>query len=187
VNDWTQKRKVKHRYDLTAEMYNSRYSEEQENKYIAALTYVKPTGLVLDLGCGTGLLFSHITSTIKTIVGVDISKKLLVQAKEYARNMNNISLVQADADNLPFRNNEFDTVYVFTVLQNMPEPFKTLLEASRITKVDAMIIITGLKRVFSLKTLEQLVQSAGLYVVSINDDEKLKCFIAISQKRSQNQ
>lgn len=167
-------------------MYNSRYSQEQENKYIAALTYMKPTRLVLDVGCGTGLLFSHITSTVKTIIGVDISKKSLVQAKERAKGLNNISLIQADADNLPLRNNEFDTIYAFTMLQNMPKPFKTLIEVTRVAKEDAMIIITGLKKAFSLKTLEQLLQSAGLHIVSINDDEKLKCFIAINQKIRQN-
>lgn len=186
MNDWTQKRRAKHRYDSTAEIYNARYSEEQEIKYTAALTEVKPIGLVLDIGCGTGLLFSHIASTVKTIVGIDISKKSLVQAKEQAKNLGNISLIQADADNLPFGKNEFDTVYAFTVLQNMPKPLNTLVEINRITKEDAMLIITGLKKTFSTKTLEQLLWSAGLQVVSINDDEKLKCFIAISQKRKQN-
>ncbi len=186
MNDWTQKRRVKHRYDSTAQIYDARYTEEQETKYIAALTEVKPIGLVLDLGCGTGLLFSHIASTVKTIIGVDISKKSLLQAKERTKNLNNISLIQADADNLPLGSNEFGTIYAFTVLQNMPKPLNTLFEVSRTAKEDAMLIITGLKKAFSTKTLEQLLRSARLKTISINNDEKLKCFIVVSQKQRKN-
>src|SRR4030067_188127 len=94
---------VRRRYDLTAVMYDARYAEEQEAKYYAALTSMKPTGLVLDVGCGTGLLFSRIASESEQVVGVDVSKKLLLQARERARKLRNADVVQADADHLPFK------------------------------------------------------------------------------------
>lgn len=182
MNGWVQKRNVKRRYDVTAEMYDTRYSEEQETKYNAALTDVKPTGLVLDVGCGTGLLFDRIASTAKNVVGVDISKKSLLHAREHAKTAGNVSLVQADADHLPFKDNEFDISYAFTMLQNMPKPLNTLLETKRIAKESAMLVVTGLKKTFSMETLKELLHCAGLQVVSIKDDEKLQCYVALTRK-----
>ncbi|MEJ2079969.1 MAG: methyltransferase domain-containing protein, partial [Acidobacteriota bacterium] len=81
---------------------------------------------VLDVGCGTGLFFSHIATEAQTVVGVDISRLLLLQAKERVRDFPSVLLVQADADHLPFRDACFNVVLAFTVLQNMPKPSETL-------------------------------------------------------------
>ena len=75
---WKDKRRVMQRYDLTADMYEERYAEEQQAKYEAALENVKLAGKrVLDVGCGTGLFFSHAAACASMVVGVDISRKLL--------------------------------------------------------------------------------------------------------------
>ena len=182
MSTWKHKRSVKRRYDLTAGMYDARYAEEQEAKYHAALADTKPTGLVLDLGCGTGLLFSHIASKATNIVGVDVSKGLLLQA----RTLGNVDLIQADADHLPFKNDVFNAVFAFTVLQNMPKPLETLMEIRRTARNDAVVTVTGLKKTFSTKALEKLLRHAELHVVSVKDEEKLKCHVASSIKQGSN-
>jgi ubiquinone/menaquinone biosynthesis C-methylase UbiE len=182
LSSWTQKRSVKRRYDLTAGMYNRRYAEEQEAKYKVTLARLKPTGLVLDIGCGTGLLFNHIFSENGSMVGVDVSKKLLLQAREKARKQQNVYVVQADADHSPFRDSVFKTVFVFTVLQNMPKPSETLKEIYRVMQREAFVVVTGLKKVFYTESLRMLLGEAGFFVVSVEDDEKVKCYIAVGQK-----
>ena len=182
VNKWTQKRKILRRYDLTAEMYEMRYAEEQAVKYKAALERLNIArhSSVLDVGCGTGLLFSHVAADAQTIVGVDVSGKLLLQAKERARDFRNVHLVQADADHLPFKGSYFSIVFAFTVLQNMPKPLETLSELKRNAKCDASIVVSGLKKAFSLEAFRELLQSAGLRVVYLKDDAALKCYIAVT-------
>lgn len=182
MSKWKRKLTVKRSYDGTAKMYDARYREEQEAKYQAALLTVKPTGIILDVGCGTGLLFSHIASTTESVVGIDISKRLLLHAREHSKTLDNVGLIQADADNLPFKDAEFDTVYAFTVLQNMPKPLDALLEFRRIAKEGAMLVVTGLKKTFSIEALEELSRCAELQVVSVKDDERLKCYVAITRK-----
>ncbi len=39
---------------------------------------------VLDVGCGSGLFFSQVAAQASLVVGVDISRKLLLKAKERA-------------------------------------------------------------------------------------------------------
>lgn len=181
---WTHKRSVKRRYDLTAEMYDKRYADEQEAKYKAALNRMTVSGLVLDVGCGTGLLFRYAVAEAESVVGADVSKKLLLKARERAKEMQNVHLVQADADHLPFQNGCFTVVFVFTVLQNMPKPEETVKEMGRIAMQDAFVVVTGLKKVFSVEAFERLVHQSHLGLVSVNDDSGLTCYVAICSKSS---
>jgi ubiquinone/menaquinone biosynthesis C-methylase UbiE len=182
VNKWNQKRTTMQRYDLTAKMYDARYAEEQAAKYNAALKHlIFSQDSILDVGCGSGLLFSHIAEA-QTVVGVDISRKLLLQAKERIRDLPNVHLVQADADYLPLKNACFGVVFAFTVLQNLPKPLDTLKEFKRIVEGDAYIVVTGLKKAFSLEAFRGLLQKSGLQVVYLEDSDVLKCHVAVTMQ-----
>jgi ubiquinone/menaquinone biosynthesis C-methylase UbiE len=183
MSGWKNKRSVKKRYDSTATLYDERYAEEQESKYHAALADAKPAGLVLDVGCGTGLFLKHVSSGAASVVGVDISKKLLQKARNHAKELGNVDLVQSDADYLPFKNNQFNAVFSFTVLQNMPKPLETLQEVRRVVRNAAVVTVTGLKKSFSIDALEELLRDAALQIVSVKDDEKLKCYVALCLKK----
>jgi ubiquinone/menaquinone biosynthesis C-methylase UbiE len=180
VNKWSQKRKIMRRYDLTARMYDTRYAEEQAAKYHAALKHLDIHDSVLDVGCGTGLFFSHVVADAQNVVGVDISNSLLLQAKERTRTFFNVHLVQADADHLPFRDACFNVVLAFTVLQNMPKPLETLSELRRSAKRGAHVVASGLRKAFSLEAFKVLLHDAGLQVVSLEDAETLKCHVSVT-------
>ncbi len=182
MKKWIKKSKTMHRYDLTAEIYEIRYGKEQATKYKAALECldINANSIILDVGCGTGLLFRHVAAKAKIIVGVDISIKLLRQAKKNAAELPNVHLIQADADHLPFENNHFNIVFAFTVLQNMPKPSDTLKEIKRNAMHNAIIVVTGLKKVFSLEAFTALLGNGGLKIVALKDTEELKCHVAVT-------
>jgi demethylmenaquinone methyltransferase/2-methoxy-6-polyprenyl-1,4-benzoquinol methylase len=161
-------------------MYDARYGEEQEAKYKVAMEglHVSSRSLILDVGCGTGLFFTHVAKKAKAVVGVDISSKLLAKAKEGARNFCNVHLVRGDADNLPFKKHSFTVVSAFTLLQNMPKPLITLKEIKRTIKPNGLVVVTGLKKAFSLTALAQLLKNAGLSLISVRDEDFLKCYVA---------
>lgn len=184
VPAWNEKCKVKKCYDLTSNMYNMRYSNEQKIKYKRALLKVKVSrdNIILDVGCGSGLLFDYLVSKVKSIIGIELSSELLRKAKE--KNKANIHLIQADADKLPLKNNNMDLVFAFTMLQNMPSPSKTIQEIILATKINGQIIITGLKKFFSLKKFKELLEESGLEIVTIEDGVDLKCYVAINKKVS---
>ena len=62
----------------------------------------------------------------------------------------------------------------------MPKPLETLSEIKRNTKQGAAIVVTGLKKAFSLEAFKELLHDAGLQVVSLNDDDALKCYVAVT-------
>jgi ubiquinone/menaquinone biosynthesis C-methylase UbiE len=183
VSGWKHKRSVKRRYDSTAEMYDERYMEEQEAKYRAALADVTVKRRVLDVGCGTGLFFRYVSPEAANVVGIDLSKNLLAKARERAKMLSNVDLVQADADHLPFEDDVFNAVFAFTVLQNMPLPLDTLREVHRTVRSGSAVVVTGLKKTFSTTALRRLVDDSGLKVLSVKSDEKLACHVLKAQKQ----
>jgi ubiquinone/menaquinone biosynthesis C-methylase UbiE len=182
--EWKKKRDIMRRYDATAHMYDLRYEQEQTSKYVTALESLQKQelGIVLDVGCGTGLLFPHINRASKRIVGVDISRKTLLKARERARNLSNVEIVCADADFIPLQEGTCDHVFAITLVQNSPRPVRTLEEVKRASKGEAVIVVTGLKRIFSREDFTDLLRKARLHVAAFEDEEDLKCYVAICTK-----
>jgi ubiquinone/menaquinone biosynthesis C-methylase UbiE len=177
---WKDKRKVMQRYNVTAEMYDERYSQEQERKYKKALENVNVAGkTVLDVGCGSGLFFKEVAAQACLVIGVDVSRKLLFKAKEQGSTFSNVAVLQADADHLPFRDGLFGAVFAFTVLQNVPKPAETLNELKRVAKKGDKIIVTGLKKAFPLASFIDLLDCSSLIVVAFVDDEAINCYVAV--------
>jgi malonyl-CoA O-methyltransferase len=180
VTGWKDKRKVMQLYDLTAEMYEERYAEEQKAKYIAVLEKLNvPRGNVMDVGCGTGLFFSHVEAQANLVVGVDISRKLVLKANQQASAFKNVFVLQADADHLPFTDAFFDEIFSFTLLQNMPQPSETLNEFKRIAKQGGKVAVTGLKKAIPIDRFMDILEDTGLSTVTFVDREDLKCYVAV--------
>lgn len=184
MSEWNKKRSVMKRYDLTAHIYDTRYAEEQTAKIEAALENlnIEKHSLVLDAGCGTGLLFCYVADKAETTVAVDISRKILLQAKKRAKNFANVHLILADADYMPLKGIVFSHVFGITLIQNMPNPVETLNEIKRVAKEDAAIVVTGLKKTFTRQVFEKLLQDAGLSVVSLKGED-LKCYVAVCRRK----
>jgi len=184
MSEWSKKLQIMRRYDLTAHLYDMRYAEEQKAKFKAALEELNVSmyGFVLDAGCGTGLLFDHIANKSEAIVGIDISRRILNQAKNRARKFSHADLVLADVDNMPLKNNIFDHAFSFTVIQNVPEAVKTLREIKRVAKQDAIIVITGLKKAFCKEDFIESLVNVDLNIIALKD-EGLQCYVALCKKK----
>ncbi|MFW6116953.1 MAG: class I SAM-dependent methyltransferase [Thermoproteota archaeon] len=177
--EWDHKRSIMQRYDITAEMYDRRYSKEQTSKIEAVIQNAKmEDSLVLDLGCGTGFLFQYVANKAKATVALDLSRRNLIQAKERAKKFANIHLVLGDADHLPLKTGIFSHLYAITLLQNMPEPIKTLEEARRVVESGGLIAVTGLKKKFTQESFEGLIRCSGLNCMFIEND-LLNCWAAV--------
>ncbi len=183
MTEWDKKRDVMHRYDLTAHIYDMRYAEEQTAKIEAVMESIsmEKESLVLDVGCGTGLLFEYVANKAEAIVGLDISRETLLQAKKRAKKLPNVHLILADSDNVPLKEDVFSHVFALTLIQNTPNPLKTLNEIKQVSKQNAVIIVTGLKKKFPIKAFERLLHNAGFGVIAVKS-ESLKSHVAVCTK-----
>jgi ubiquinone/menaquinone biosynthesis C-methylase UbiE len=182
--EWNKKREVMHHYNSSAPVYDAQYGEEQDAKMKAALssTNLKKDSLVLDAGCGTGLLFKRVGRSVKLLVGLDMSPRILKEAKKRAEQLPAAAVVRADADFIPFQNNVFDATFAITLLQNVPDPLVTLREVKRVSKDRAFIVTTGLKKNFSREAFVGLLRKAGLGVSVIESGGELKGHVAVCRK-----
>ncbi len=95
-------------YDFVLEyftLFQDRYWKRRLLEGVA----LSPSRLILDVGCGTGVLEKSLEESAVTVVGVDITKEMLkiAQGKKISCFA---SVVQGDAEALPFRSECFDCV-----------------------------------------------------------------------------
>jgi ubiquinone/menaquinone biosynthesis C-methylase UbiE len=169
-------------YDLLGgRIYDIRYAEEQIAKYETILEKVdlEDHEILLDDGCGTGLLLRSLSSVT---VGIDSSFQLLSAAHLKTKGMYNIHLIQADADQLPTRSRVFHKISSVTLIQNIPDPLQTILEMKRVGRAGSTLIITALKKAFNLSTFEQTLEASGLSLEYMIRSSNIKDWIAITKK-----
>jgi len=102
-------------YDSSAENYavfDNKYPKRNLDLKIKIknLSNKKKPKFVLDLGCGSGRYLPFLKG--KIIVGVDLSKGMLKQAKKFEH----VHFVQADIYHLPFRQKIFDLIVSMSVI-----------------------------------------------------------------------
>jgi len=181
---WSAKRRLRKNYAVSASIYNLMYSLEQRIKYEAALSMVKlkEGDIVLDNGCGSGLLTQRIASEKVYVVAVDLCMSLLrIAGKSKVRKVDR-DFICCDVENLPFRNRVFHKVFAITVLQNLPCTALSLKEMVRVGTNGCRFIVTFLKRRFPLKTSEKLLQNARLNVLDLKDTTDLRDYVFVCIK-----
>jgi 2-polyprenyl-3-methyl-5-hydroxy-6-metoxy-1,4-benzoquinol methylase len=101
-------------------------------------------GYLLDIGCSWGRWSMAAARKGYTAVGIDPSLGAVMAGRRAAKSLGlNIKWVVGDARYLPFRNNLFDVVYSYSVLQHfrMVDLKAVLTEAGRILKPNGCVQI----------------------------------------------
>jgi ubiquinone/menaquinone biosynthesis C-methylase UbiE len=131
-------------YDLSAEAWITG-PEPLYRKFagelVHALASVVPGPLaglkVLDLGAGAGAVSGALQATCARAVALDTSPAMLSGAR---RCLTGLPAVAADAIRLPFGYRCFDAVLAGFVLNHVPEPWRLLAEAARVTRPQGILM-----------------------------------------------
>jgi len=115
---------------------------------------------ILDLGCGTGVLFDMLRRRVTksgSVTGVDFSFQM---AETAHRNFpfSNVNVVDADAVQLPFADSSFDMAVAFSAFPHFSDQQKALDETHRVLKPHARFYIIHLA---SSKELSEIHQKIG--------------------------
>jgi ubiquinone/menaquinone biosynthesis C-methylase UbiE len=101
-------------YDSVAELYDDTFEDiavradelNWLNRQLGSASDLE----VLDIGCGNGAFLEKLAPRIRRAVGVDISEKMLEQARKRNRRHEGFSFQQVKEPVLPFPDNSFDRV-----------------------------------------------------------------------------
>lgn len=124
--------------------YSAGYWQHQVRKLALDLTK-KSSGRVLEIGCGEGLFLEQmmIQNPALEVYGLDLRSDLLEKAKSRLADLGKVDLRLADALNLPYSDNFFDTVVCVNVFFNLAgqAQFKQIFsQAARVCKKGGKII-----------------------------------------------
>jgi ubiquinone/menaquinone biosynthesis C-methylase UbiE len=94
------------------------------------------TKLVIDIPCGTGRMTEMLANGDRYVVGVDVSKSMLLVAKSRLKGNANVDLVLCDAEQLPFKDNVSNLILSVRLMGHVPPSVraKIISEFSRVTK-----------------------------------------------------
>ncbi|MHA1757742.1 MAG: class I SAM-dependent methyltransferase [Promethearchaeota archaeon] len=149
------------------------------------LDNIRENSVVLDIGCGLGILTHEIAKKAKKVVGIDIKKRAINRAK-LKFNRENIEYIVGDATNYDF-DQKFDHVILSNVLEHI-ENRKTFLKKIkslsdyfliRVPMIDRSWLTLFKKKIgveyrldpthqieYTLETFQKEIEGAGLKIIS---------------------
>jgi len=116
-------------FDGISEVYDETRQAATTAELKALSNELKDCRTLLDVGIGTGRFAKPLSECGFDIVGVDLSRKMILKAK--MKGVNN--LILADACHLPFRDNTFDGSIIIHVFHLLPDWLTVLREMGRVT------------------------------------------------------
>ena len=131
------KASVRATYDRIA----ASYAAARERPWDEVLDFITdlPAGSqVLDVGCGHGRHARPLALTGQSVVGIDVSRKLLSigkKATSSSQDFRSIEWVGADATALPFPDATFDAALSIAVLHHLPSRADRLLAVTEMRRV----------------------------------------------------
>jgi ubiquinone/menaquinone biosynthesis C-methylase UbiE len=100
-----------------------------------------PDDILLDVGCGTGAASRMASPIVGSVVGVDLSERMIDEAIALAGGLTNVRFQRADAEALPFADGSFTAVLCSNAFHHYPDPARAVGEMSRVLAVGGRLAI----------------------------------------------
>lgn len=134
---------VRRRYDRVAPIYDAmewlaefRFSRWRRDQWARV-----EGDEILEIGVGTGKNISYYPNDCD-ITAIDIAPKMLQRARRRAdREGVDVELMEADAQNLPFADDSFDSAVATFVFCSVPDPVQGLREARRVVRPGGQLVL----------------------------------------------
>lgn len=132
-------------YDIYADYYDEDWTflKSFENDVLPKMLGDLTGKKTLDIGCGNGRLIHHLKNKGGVVTGADISKKMIESAR---KRFPDTEFIQANAENLPFQNEEFDVVVAAFLIVHLKNPEKMFKEIYRVLKDGGSFILTNINQ-----------------------------------------
>lgn len=135
------------------ETYWSRFADdfEERNTYVIGksdmdiilneVSYQKALGKTLELACGNGTYSRVLSKNADTLTATDFSDEMLEASKVRLKNLENVCVEKANAFDLKYPENSFDTVFLANLLHIIPCPGNVIEQVKKVLKLQGKIIV----------------------------------------------
>ena len=143
---------------------------EEETKYVSR--ELGGCKKILSVGCGPGFLEAELMKRgTSEITGLDMSEEMLAHAPK------ELKIVLGNAEELPFKNSEFDAVLFVTSLEFINDYKKAVLEASRVLQSNGKIVVLILNSESDYFKEKNKKESSYFRKIKHTNLEELRCFL----------
>lgn len=167
-------------YDLLDVIYFRKY-ETSPRKVVFDTIGKKDNVLDLCTGTATNAIAIAKKNPNAKIVGVDLSKDMLVVAREKVNkeNLANVRLYRMDATQMDFKDESFDKVLLSLVLHETDEELakKIIKEAMRVMKPDGELVVTEWER------SDNFIKKILFIPIEILEPKPYKTFVTKNHKK----
>ncbi|MHA1799682.1 MAG: class I SAM-dependent methyltransferase [Candidatus Helarchaeota archaeon] len=132
----------------------------------------------MDLGCGTSILKKFLPANTYYI-GLDFSLEML---KKSYRNYDNLNLIQADVEYLPFKDAIFTNIFLITVIQNLLDVDRLIDELMRISRKKCIFYLAVLKKDKSLLKFRKIMDEKMMILRKKIEIDELEDYLFIYTK-----
>ncbi len=119
--------------------------KKYESELLLDLLRPQPGEVILDGGCGTGIFTLDVCALGARVIGLDLSRPMLLRARRKAEGLRFQSAV-ADMSHLPFHEETFDRAVSVTALEFIQDGERAVHELFRVTKAGGPIVVATLNR-----------------------------------------
>jgi ubiquinone/menaquinone biosynthesis C-methylase UbiE len=138
--------KIQKHYDEVADRYDHHYDHSRGRSYHTHLSrhlmeVLPKNGLLLDIGCGTGLFVEKYCMDHSTAIGLDISRGMILQARRRCKDR---EFVVGTGETIPFSDDSFDAAASLLAFSYMRDPKKMLDETFRVLKPGGTLAVCTL-------------------------------------------
>ncbi len=144
------------KYDIISRSYDELYLPEQYEKYqyIFIEKKLEPGNIVLDIGCGTALLYKYLVEkkldVFRQYICLEPSIGMLYYARKKTTNDQRVLLINGYAEHIPMVDCSVNTIFLFTVWDNIIDKSLVVSEIKRVLKPGGYAILSVLGKVKSL-------------------------------------
>ncbi len=89
---------------------------------------------ILEVGCGYGAMSSMLLERGAHVWATEVNREKLTLARRYLKKYKRFKSYEVANEQLPFKNNTFDGIIIFDVIEHVGDPSKTIRECTRVLK-----------------------------------------------------
>lgn len=116
----------------------------------------RPGAVLVDVGCGAGLLAPYLPGRGYRHIGVDLTRSALEQAEAHG-----VTVINGDATALPLARGSADVVVLGEILEHVPDWSRVVAEACRLLRPGGTLVLdtlndTALSRLIAVRLAERV-------------------------------
>ena len=149
---------------------NTKITEDRLARIIGDISKIQGK-IVLEIGCGAGRFTEILLKYGAIVVSVDMSTAVVANKKNFPISESHI-IIQADMNDLPFKENIFDYIICLGVLQHTPDTFKSIENSMKFLKMEGTYVCDHYTHTVSYYT--KTTYLFRKYLAKFNKEEKFE-------------